>query len=212
MDFNGVNNRYGQVAVPDFLEYLCTQSPKLAEVIQLKLFTQIQCSKCRWISQDTAMDVSLRLYIPGNLTQISLPDLVDFNSKVTLQKCDAVYCGKCKDKCTHFSHREGDPDSFFIEVIRVTESKRSWRKNNICINFPISNLKLPGFPRSYRVVASCHHRGSLFGGHWFTKMSTKLGWYELDDLRSENILSTPPGLRDNTAVVLLLLAEDRLVS
>ena len=28
MDFNGVNNRFGQVATSDFIEHLCTQSPK----------------------------------------------------------------------------------------------------------------------------------------------------------------------------------------
>ena len=59
-------------------------------------------------------------------------------------------------------------------------------------------------------MASCHHSGSLHGGHWFTKMSTKAGWYEFDDLKCNNFSTHSPGLRDRTAVVLLLVATDKL--
>ena len=51
------------------------------------------------------------------------------------------------------------------------------------------------------MVGSCHHRGSLNGGHWFTKELTNLGRYELDDLKAHNYV-----------VILPLIAEDRFNS
>ena len=99
---------------------------------------------------------------------------------------------------------------FLIEIIRVTESKKHcWLKNSASISFPLERVDLPGFSRSYRVVASCHHRGSLTGGHWFTKVLTKHRWYELDDLKTKNLVTNPPGVKDASAVVLLLIADDK---
>ena len=105
-----------------------------------------------------------------------------------------------------------NPDLFLIEIIRVAELKLSWTKNNASVNFPVSKLALPGFSRLYRVVATCNHRGSLKGGHWFTKMYTTHGWYELDDLKSKNSITKSPGINDNSVVVILLIAEDKLLS
>src|SRR3954447_13677055 len=33
-DFTGINNRYGQVAVPDFIEHLCQRSSNLSKVVK----------------------------------------------------------------------------------------------------------------------------------------------------------------------------------
>ena len=95
-----------------------------------------------------------------------------------------------------------------IEIIRVTEVRRRWLKNNVSVSFTCSNLVLPGFPRPYKVVGSCNHRGSLSGGHWFTKELTDTGWYELDDLKAKNSLTQPPGRNDSSVVV--LIAENKL--
>ena len=89
-----------------------------------------------------------------------------------------------------------DPDLFMVEIIRVTK---------------VSGLSLPGFSRTYKVVSSCNHHGSIIGGHWFTKVLTERGWFELDDLKSVNSLTHPPGLSDTSVVVLLLIAEDKLL-
>ena len=59
-----------------------------------------------------------------------------------------------------------------IEIVRATEGKNVWIKNNSWISFDDTKLSLPGFDRSYNIVASCHHRGSLNGGH-LTKNSNK---------------------------------------
>jgi len=47
-DFQGIDNRYGQIAVSDFLEFLNNQLP-LFKTIQFTLFTKLQCLKCKLI-------------------------------------------------------------------------------------------------------------------------------------------------------------------
>ena len=139
------------------------------------------------------------------MNEISLGDLVDFNSKADLKGSDAVMCGQCCMKTPHSSKRDYNPDIFLIEIIRVTESKVGWVKNNARITFPVTSLTLPGFSRSYRVAATCNHNRTLKGGHWLSKVHTTGGWYALDDLKSTSLLSTPPGIKDNSVVVILLL-------
>jgi len=84
-------------------------------------------------------------------------------------------------------------------------------KNNCCISFPITKLALPGFPRLYRVAATCNHSGNLLGGHWLTKAYTTRGWYALDDLKPTCLLTRPPGFKDSSVTVILLIAEDKLL-
>jgi len=162
------------------------------------------------MSEVQSFDNSLKLCIPVGETHLSLSDLMSYNSNAVLSNDDGVFCGHCKVKTSHTSNRELGPDLFLVEIIRVTESKENrWLKNSASISFPLLLADLPGVSRQYRVVASCHHRGSLTGGHWFTKALTKHGWYELDDLKAKNLVSNPPGVKDNTVVVLLLVAEDK---
>jgi ubiquitin C-terminal hydrolase len=98
-----------------------------------------------------------------------------------------------------------------MEVVRATEASRNtWVKNDASLNFAVTNLKLPGFPRTYRVVSTCHHRGSVGSGHWLTRIVTNAGWFELDDLIPQNLLSSPPGVRDKSVTIILLIAEDKL--
>ena len=209
-DCNGANHRYGQIAVPDFLEYLCVQSPNLLRTLQINYSTRLQCSVCRWISSSPTRDVSLKLYLPSTSKRSILGDLMDYNSNVVFIDDDAVFCRNCNSKTSHSSSRDYNSDLFLIEFIRVTQVNNGWIKNSLPIDFPVQDLKLPGFSRSYRVIASCHHRGTLRGGHWFTKISTVNGWYELDDLKPTCYRTVPPGTKDQTAVVLLLAAEDKL--
>ena len=36
------------------------------------------------------------------------------------------------------------------------------------------------------------------------------GWYELDDIKGNSLLTNPPGVMDDTVTLLLLIAEDKL--
>ena len=214
-DFNGRNNRYGQIAVPDFLDYLCTQSSVVSQAITIKFVTRLQCSKCRWISDKLVTDSSFKLYLHDNRVHFSLQDLINSNSNSVLEGRESVLCGNCNNVRTpHTSvlHWELCPNVLVIEIVRVTNQHGGWRKNAAGISFSLSNLSLPGFSKKYRVVATCHHSGSLMGGHWFTKELTEEGWYELNDLKKGNLLTDPPGHNDVSVVLLLLIAEVNLSS
>src|SRR5690242_3645000 len=84
----------------------------------------------------------------------------------------------------------GGPDSF-IMVVRVAE-ERGLCQNSLPIDFSTQTSC------SYRVVGSCHHRGSLKRGHWVTKILTKRGWFELDYLKSHSSRTKTPGMVDQT--------------
>jgi ubiquitin C-terminal hydrolase len=208
-DCDGVQHRYGQIAVPDFLEYLVSRSSRLSEFITFPLTTRLQCSGCNSIRDPSSSEIALKLYFPSNKKLTTLEDLVDFNSKASLDYDNTVYCSTCSAKTLHSYSRSCNPDLFFIELFRVTTANHGMFKNKDPISFS-AELKLPGFSRSYRVVASAHHRGSLHGGHWFTKLCTTRGWLELDDLRKKHVPTDPPGVRDTSVAVLLVIAEDKL--
>ena len=211
-DFNGRDNRYGQIAVPDFLDYLCTQVSKVGQALLFRYFTRLQCSKCKWMSEVPSDDYSFKLYIPKDFKNMTLANLVGYNSRTVLRGNNAVCCGNCRNlKTKHTSTRVCDPDILMVEIIRVTKVKQRWIKNNVSISFSCSGLSLPGFSRTYRVVSSCNHHGSIISGHWFTKVLTERGWFELNDLKSTNSLTHPPGSSDTSVVVLLLIAEDKLL-
>jgi len=108
---------------------------------------------------------------------------------------------------THSYLRSCNPDVFLVELVRVTDTTRGLVKNKNPIRF-LTDLKLHGFSRSYRVVASAHHRGSLRGGHWVTRLCTTTGWFEVDDLRKKHVATDPPGVSDESVVVILLVASD----
>src|ERR1043165_5729343 len=120
MDFNGVDNRYGQIAVPDFLDYLCKQSPILLKELGVDVSTRLNCLKCQWISPTVIRDVSFKLYIPAGTKHTTLSDLLSFNSDIILSGPDAVFCGNCNQKTSNRCSRFCDnPDIFAIEVVRV---------------------------------------------------------------------------------------------
>jgi len=128
--------RYGQIAVPDFIDFLCTRVPKVNQSLSFRYFTRLQCSKCKWLSEIPTNDASLKLYIPTGWTKASLAQLVQYISRSTLRGSEAVICGNCKIKTEHTSSRYSDPDVFMIEIIRVTEVKQRWTKRTIPISFP----------------------------------------------------------------------------
>ena len=81
-------------------------------------------------------------------------------------------------------------------------------QNNCTINFPVTDLVLPGFSRLYRVVATCDHRGSLTDGHWLTNICTSGGdWYEINDLKETSLVTRSPGIDDTSVVIILLIAS-----
>ena len=61
MDFSGRNNRYGQVAVPDFIEHLALQAPIIFSKIKSQVVTQLRCSQCRWVSHSDSSDILFKL-------------------------------------------------------------------------------------------------------------------------------------------------------
>ncbi len=210
-DFTGINNRFGQVATSDFIEHLCTKSPMLLQELKISFSATLQCISCKWVSHQEVSDVSLKLYIPPDKKCVSLADLVAHNSRGFLDRRDAVYCGKCLLNTPHSMTHDYDPDVLLIEIIRVTDAGSRWIKNGSPITFPTVGVNLPNFSRFYRVVGTCHHSGSLSGGHWLTKACTARGWYELDDLKPENTPTNPPGDNDDSVVLILLVVDNKMV-
>ena len=154
-------------------------------------------------------DVQLKLYLPLDCKRLTLSDLLLSNSNAMHLNRDSVFCGQCTKKTPHQSKKDFNSDIFFVEIIRVIEKDKKWVKNPMKVSFSVCNLKLPDFSRSYKVIASCHHRGTVNSGHWFTKILTANNvWYCLDDLMPKAIPTCPPGSDDDSVTVLLLAAED----
>ncbi len=208
-DCDGVQHRYGQIAVPDFIDYLCSHSSRLSHLLTFTLTTQLQCSQCHWVRYPSSHEVTLKLYFPSDRKLTTLEDFVDYNSRAALDDDNTVYCPTCGVNTTHDYLRSCDPDVFLLELCRVAVTPRGSMKINAPLSFR-TDLKLPGFSRRYRVVASAHHRGTLRGGHWFTKVCTKGGWFQMDDLRKKHSVTDPPGFNDKTVAILLLIATDKL--
>ena len=98
-----------------------------------------------------------------------------------------------------------------MEIVRVTQSSpTTWRKNCASVSFDFKNLKLPGFDRLYKVVSTCHHHGSINSGHWFTKVLTQKGWFEMDDLKAKCSTTRPPGVTDNSVTLILMVGQNKL--
>ena len=210
MDFKGANNRYGQIAVPDFMEFLALQLPSVFQPVLASVSTRLQCSKCKWISYSSSRDMLLKVYIPpGDKKSVSLGELLEYNSSFS---SSSVNCGRCGIKTRQVSTRESCSDIMCLEIIRVTQNHLSrglqWSKNCMPISFPTMGITIPGSEHKYRIIGTCHHQGSLRYGHWFTRVITTSNvWYELDDLRGYNIRTVPPGNLDSTVVILILVKE-----
>ena len=210
-DFGGIRNRYGQKAVPDFFEYLFARSPSLSHLLRFTFSSQLTCSKCHWVSERLCDEVCAKLHIPPGRTQMNLQDLVDYNFNTTLDGKDSVFCGNCRCKTTQQQRQTLNPDVSLVEIVRAKEVNGYWSKNNASISFPLNDIKLPGFSRAYRVVGTCHHRGTTANsGHWTTKeLISNGGWYELDDIKGKSLLTSPPGVMDGSVTLILLIAEDK---
>ena len=155
-------------------------------------------------------DVQLKLYVPLDAKRQTLLDLLNSNSNTIHSSQNSVFCGQCNKKTPHKSSRDYNPDIFFVEIIRVIEKDGRWVKNPVKVSFPRSNLQLPGFSGSYKVIGSCHHRGTVSSGHCFTKVLTSGNlWYNLDDLKLKVFSTCPPGYDDDSVAVLLLGVEDK---
>ena len=168
------------------LPWTFDKAPNLFNSLKCNISTKLQCSKCFWVSSTVSSDVLFKLYLtPGHKKSISFADLLDFNSRASLQSANAVWCGHCNVKTKQTSVRETTSDIVLFEVIRVTQKSNTWSKNTIPITFPIQDVML--FGRKYHVVGTCHHKGSLQFGHWFTKLCLNDGtWYTLDDLNTKH--------------------------
>ena len=98
-----------------------------------------------------------------------------------------------------------------MEIVRVRQSApNTWMKCDAAISFDCKNLTLPGFDRRYKVLSTCHHRGSINSGHWFTKVLTGKGWFEMDDLKSGNHSTGIPGVNDRSVTMILMAAQNKL--
>ena len=120
------------------------------------------------------MDFMCKLYLPSKVgNRCSLFDILQFNSKVP--SLSSVFCGHCDRKAEHSAYWEHNAAIF--ELIRVTQRKTDngmlWRKSCLPISFPVTGIKIPGSDSRYRVISTCHHRGSIRYGHWLTKLLTQ---------------------------------------
>ena len=122
-DFSGKDNRFGQLAVPDFIDYLSKNSPILNREISFAFTNRLQCSQCKWISENSSHDTSLKLYIPQDFKHITLEELLTYNSGAILKHSNSVLCSNpiCNKKTEQNLQREYKSDLFVIEIIRVTE-------------------------------------------------------------------------------------------
>jgi ubiquitin C-terminal hydrolase len=208
-DFQGTDNRYGQIAVSDFLEYLGLKLADLFDQIRFECISKLQCLNCKWVSYQISKDLLFKLYIPPTHTHCTLTDLLDYNTTVSMRD-NSIFCGRCSKKTDHYLTAELVSNFVILEVIRVSDAKGSgsFFKNNIPISFPTSGISIPGCRSKYQVVATCHHRGTLNSGHWFVKLKTaNQTWWVCDDLRPTNSVTNPPGTRDSSVVLLFLVAE-----
>ena len=115
-DFNGINNRYGQIAVPDFLEYLAARLPQL-QSFYFQLITKLQCVTCRWWSFNTTKDFMSKLYLPPKVgNRCTLFDILQFNSKVP--SLSSVFCGRCDRKTEHSALWEHNAGILILEIVR----------------------------------------------------------------------------------------------
>jgi len=214
-DFNGVNNRYGQIAVPDFLEYLWIQLSDCFTSIWTPLTQKMQCLKCNWVSYKESQDMLLKIYIPtGKVKSVSLKDLLDYN--FINAHSEPSLCGHCNLNTNQKTIWERMPNLVCLEIVRVTERKTGskqlrWSKNCVPISFPTSGIRLPGSLSSFRLIGTCDHKGTLYSGHWVTRTYCRSDtWYEADDLKSHNVIINRPGINDTSVVLLLLIAEHLL--
>jgi len=202
--------RYGQIAVPDFLEFLAGSLSSYFNQIRFQLSTKLQCLQCKWVSYTNTQDVLFKIYIPsGSKNHYTLSELFDYNTSAVLSGRSTL-CGKCCRKTEQQINLEHDSDIIVLEIIRVSPNLRSpgWKKSTVSISFPLFGFSVPGTTRKYRIIATCHHRGGLSYGHWTTKLATARGdWYECDDLRPGNRITQAPGTYDSSVVILLLVAD-----
>ena len=85
----------------------------------------------------------------------------------------------------------------------------AWKKNCLPISFPVSGIQIPGSESTYRVISTCHHRGSIRYGHWLTKIQTQNNiWYEINDLKHNHSVTSAPGINDTDVVLLMLVSEN----
>ena len=72
-----------------------------------------------------------------------------------------------------------------LELMRGYLHRGMRRKNNAKVTFPLSHITLPGSDEKFRVVASCHHSGTVTAGHWFSWIVLDNGsWFEVNDLNT----------------------------
>ena len=143
-DCDGVQHRYGQIAVPDFIDYLCSHSPRLSQLITFPLTTRLECSQCHWVRSPSSSEVTLKLYFPSDKKLTTLEELVDYNSGAAMNDDNSVFCSTCNVKTEHTYLRSCNPDIFLMELFRVTVTSQRMRKINDAISFS-TDLKLPGF-------------------------------------------------------------------
>jgi len=187
-------------------------------VTLINIYTRLTCLKCNWISETCAPDTGLKLNLPEGgkqgkkIRSIRLEEILEINSRTTLTD---VFCGTCKEHTEQRAQREYNADILILELLRGCQIMHKGQlvraKHMLPIDFPVKGIKLPGGDVIYQVVGACHHRGTLAKGHWTTKMVTSGGqWYELDDLKPTHIKCAPPGERDSTVTMILLVAENKL--
>lgn len=221
--------------VVSFIQYLINESPLLKKIFLFEFPNVLECANCgttRTILNHDQFFFCLNLRLPQNKSlPVSLKDLVEQETQKQ-SLADGARCERCSPKVDvpTFQSRSANPPLLLlvIERIKVTnlikkkvqtkkrkqakahESGKKRRKPKLFllrhkINFPTSDLKFHGFPRTYNVVATIH--GGLPGeeGHFWCISRGPRGWENNNDIQESVSEAKAPG-RDDASVCVILLA------
>jgi len=211
-DFNGIQHRYGQISASDFIDFLILKAPEI--FVGFNFTNSNTCMRCRWTSIKDSAEPSFKLYFPTpSPDSISLQELVERNSKQVLDGTDAVFCGNCACKTSMSVSRSFPGKVVIVELMRGYFYNGQRCKHFTKVTFPIHDITLTGSTEKFRVIASCHHSGTVAAGHWFSWITMdKRTWWKIDDLKSTHKRLSSAAIRagGQTISILLLIADSML--
>ena len=132
-----------------------------------------------------SMEPTYKLYFPEpRPLSISLQDLITQNSVNLLGQDNKAFCGRCSCNTSQSASRSFSGKVIILEVMRVSICRGIPRKSSIGVTFSLRDyITVPGSSEKFRVIAVCHHSGSVNSGHWYSGIVLENGsWFMIDDL------------------------------
>lgn len=166
-----------------------------------KLFYGIQVSKIEKIANNEIVNIVpepifiINLPIPENNKSPSLLDCFDlYTESETLDGDNCLTCENTKEK---FSAKKSTlfwslPNILVIDIKRANSQHK---KNQVLVNFPLTELNLSkyviGYNKTsyiYDLYGVCNHSGSQMGGHYTSFVKNANGkWYHFNDTHVSEI-------------------------